>query len=96
MRDDYCTSFPEVIEGIEIGQSCCRKHDNEVGRAGTYNPVTPHINFYKCLKEKGISFGMRSLITFGGTIFTVYKQPWLWYNKYKWRKRSDWNGIIKG
>lgn len=95
MRDDYCTAFPEKVEGIEIGQTCCRQHDNQVGRAGTYNPITPHINFYKCLKNSGVSIPLTILITFGGTVFSIYKYPWLAYNKYKWRKREDWDGIIK-
>lgn len=84
---DYCSCFPEKIEGIFIGL-CCKKHDNEVGQAGTYNPVRPHINFYKCLKSKGVSLKWRSLITFGGAFFSWIKQPWLWYKIYKYRKKG--------
>ena len=92
---DYCSSFPETIQGIEIGQTCCKKHDNEVGRAGTYNPITPHINFYRCLRKQGVSLPWTIIITFGGTIFSLYKYPLLAYKKYKWRSRKDYDGIIK-
>jgi len=95
MNKDYCTAFPDTWEGIEIGQTCCKKHDNEVGEAGTYNPVTPHINFYNCLKSRGISFWSRVMITFGGTFFTLIKLPYLYYKKYKYRHSENYNGIIK-
>ena len=96
MRKDYCSGFPEQIGGVEIGQTCCRQHDNEVGQAGTYNPITPHTNFFQCLRKRGVSLFMSCIITLGGAVFTWYKQPWLWYKKYKWRHRPDWDGVIKG
>jgi hypothetical protein len=94
-KKDYCSVFYEEVEGIEIGQTCCKKHDNEVGEAGTYNPITPHINFYKCLKDKGVSLYLTILITIGGTIFSIYKYPLLCYKKYLYRKNKNYDGIIK-
>ena len=47
----YCCCFTEMFLGHYIGL-CCKKHDNNVGQAGTYNPITPHILFFKCLKRK--------------------------------------------
>ena len=89
MRDDYCTAFPDKVEGIEIGQTCCKKHDNMVGERGTYNPFTPHIEFYKCLRGQGISLPMRSLITFGGWFFSWIKYPYFVYKIYMYRKAYD-------
>lgn len=88
MKNDYCTAFPDTIEGIEIGQTCCKKHDNMVGQAGTYNPFTPHIAFFKCLRNNGISMHMSIIITFGGTFFSWIKYPWLAYTIYKYRKAN--------
>lgn len=82
---DYCTCFPEDIAGIYIGD-CCKKHDNEVGEKGTYNPITPHINFYNNLKEKNVPLHWCVIITLGGTIFTWVRQPIFWYKIYKYRK----------
>ena len=84
-KTKYCSCFPEVWEGIAI-TNCCKKHDNEVGQAGTYNPITPHIHFFKCLREKEISLASAVMIAFGGALFSWVKQPWLWYKKYKYRK----------
>jgi len=96
MKKDYCSHFPETWEDIEIGQSCCKRHDNEVGQAGTYNPITPHINFFKCLRNKGISLPSTIMITFGGTLFSFIKLPYLYHKKYKYRHSPNWDGIIKG
>ena len=84
---DYCSSFPEDIRGKEIGQSCCKYHDQDVGQAGTYNPITPHIKFYKCLKTQGVNLWMRSLITAGGTFFSWVKYPYFAYRIYKYRQK---------
>ena len=84
-KKDYCSYFPEEIEGIEIGQNCCKKHDNEIGEKGTLNPFTPHINFYKCLRGRGVSKKMSLLITAGGIFFTLIKSPWLYYTKFRYR-----------
>ena len=86
-KTDYCSGFPEVWEGIVIA-ACCKKHDNEVGQAGTYNPITPHIHFFKCLRGKGISLASTIMITFGGAFFSWLKQPWFWYKIYKYRKNK--------
>lgn len=85
MKKDYFSYFPDTFKGIDISE-CCKHHDNEVGMRGTYNPVTPHINFYKCLKGKGISFLWRCIITFGGAFFSTLEMPYLYYKKYKYRK----------
>jgi len=88
MKKDYCSSFPEEIEGIKIGQTCCKKHDNEVGEKGNYNPITPHINFYNCLRGRGVSLKWTIIITFGGTIFSLIKYPLFVYKKYNYRKQK--------
>lgn len=85
MKKDYCSYFPDIFKKVYIGD-CCKKHDNEVGMRGTYNPITPHTNFYNCLKRKGIGFIWRSIITLGGVIGTLIKSPYLYYKKYKYRK----------
>ncbi len=82
---DYCSSFSENIRGIYIG-GCCKKHDNDVGQTGTYNPITPHIVFYRCLKELEVNFALRSIITFGGTIGSLVRYPYFAYKKYRYRK----------
>ncbi len=86
-KRDYCSGVSDSIQNIYVGD-CCKLHDNMVGQAGTYNPVTPHIAFYKCLKAKGLSFGWVALYTLGGTIFSLYKYPYLAYKKYKYRKEN--------
>ena len=84
---DYCSGSPESINGIDLSK-CCKLHDNMVGEAGTYNPITPHIEFYKCLKNTGIGLGYVWLYTIGGAVFSLYKYPYLAYKKYKWRKNN--------
>ena len=85
MMKDYCSSSPESIDGIDLS-TCCKLHDNMVGEAGTYNPVTPHIAFYKCLKETGVGYGYVLLYTVFGTLFSMYKYPYLAYKKYLYRR----------
>jgi len=82
---DYCSCFPERIQGIFIGD-ICKLHDNEVGEKGTYNPISPAINLYKRLKERKISLFFCLLITFGGTLMTYIKYPYFAYKIYKYRK----------
>ena len=52
---------------------------------GTYNPITPHIAFYKCLKNVGVGLFWRSIITLGGTILGLIIYPYAAYAKYKYR-----------
>lgn len=87
VQKSYCCCFTEVFLGCYIGQ-CCRKHDNHVGQAGTYNPITPHIAFYKCLKKQKVPFGWRMGMVFGGVVGAWFKQPLLWYKIYKYRKKQ--------
>ena len=84
---DYCSSSPESIDGIDLSK-CCKKHDNMVGEAGTYNPFTPHIAFYKCLKDTGISYGYVLLYTVFGTLFSWVKYPHFAYRQYLYRKNK--------
>jgi len=81
----YCCCFTEIFLGHYIGL-CCKKHDNTVGQAGTYNPITPHIVFYKCLKRQNIPFGWRAGMIFGAVVGSWIKQPYLWYKIHKYRK----------
>ena len=60
-----------------------------VGEKGTYNPITPHIEFFKCLKKTGLGMELVLLYTFFGTLFSIYKYPYFAYKKYKWRKKND-------
>lgn len=83
-KKDYCTCFFEEWEGIDISPFC-RNHDNNVGEKGTYNPFTPHIQFYKDLRDGGISIYSRVPIVFMATIFTWIRQPYFWYRIYKYR-----------
>ena len=85
MKKDYCSCFPEYIEGIYIG-SVCKWHDNNVGMRGTYNPFVPHIKFYFHLRDKGVSKKWSFAIALGGAILSWVKQPWLWYKIYRYRK----------
>lgn len=55
-----------------------------VGQAGTYNPITPHMEFYKCLRDR-VSLGWSVLYTIGGAFGSWWKQPYLWYKIYKYR-----------
>ena len=95
MRDDYCSGVPEKFQGVKVGQTCCRAHDNAVGQAGRYNPITPHIDFFKCLKKSGIGLWLVIILTIGGALFTWWKQPYLWYKKWNYRNQENWDGIIK-
>ncbi len=81
----YCTCFPEDIEGLYIG-SICRNHDQAIGMRGTYNPLTPHIQFYKDLESVGVSLKWRLLITLGGTLFSWVKYPYFAYKIYSYRR----------
>ena len=85
-KRDYCTCFPEYIENIYIG-NCCRRHDNQVGEAGTFNPVTPHIDFYNDLRALGVSKKWSVIITLGGTVFSLVKYPYFVYKKIKYRRK---------
>jgi hypothetical protein len=87
MNKDYCTCFPEKILNIYIGD-ICKAHDNDVGEAGTYNPITPHVRFFNSLKERKIPFLWCITIAFGGAVLTWIKQPYFWYKIYKYRKKS--------
>ena len=84
---DYCSGSPDIIDGEFIGD-CCKLHDNAVGQAGTYNPVTPHIAFYSCLRAKGVHFGYVIVYTLLGTLFSLLKYPHLSYTRYQWRKKK--------
>lgn len=85
---DYCSYFPEEVQNQEIGQTCCKQHDNDVGEAGTYNPVTPHIKFYKCLRSRNVTCTWATIITIGGTIGSWIKYPYFVYTIYKYRKEE--------
>jgi len=62
-------------------------HDQSVGQAGTYNPIIPHIDFYKCLRGR-VSLGWTVLYTFGATFGSIWKYPYLAYRKYQYRKEN--------
>ncbi len=81
----YCCCFTEIFLGYYIGL-CCKKHDNEVGQAGTYNPIAPHIMFFKCLRGQNIPLGWSMGTTLAGVLGSWMKQPYLWYKIYKYRK----------
>jgi hypothetical protein len=85
IKIDYCSCFPEKISGIFIG-NCCQNHDNAVGEKGTYNPIAPHIEFNKCLKNKKVPTLWRYLIVSGGALLSWIKYPHLAYKIYKYRK----------
>ncbi len=87
MKKDYCTLFPETFRGIDISP-CCKKHDNEVGEKGTYSPLTPHIAFYRCLKEKGLSFGWSFAIALAGGLMSSVKYPYFAYKKWVYRREE--------
>lgn len=82
---DYCSGVTDDPLGIAIN-SCCHKHDNMVGQAGTYNPITPHIEFYKCLKNTELPTYLVLVYTFGGFLFSIWKYPYLVVKKYLYRK----------
>ena len=58
------------------------RHDNQVGE---FNPVTPHIDFYKDLKKLGISTKWCIIITLGGTILSLIKYPYFVIKKIQYR-----------
>lgn len=89
-KKDYCTCFPEYIEGIYIG-SCCKTHDNSVGKKGTYNIFTPHIKFYHNLRYKGVSKKWSLIIALGGAFLTWIRQPYFWYKIWKYRREKAKN-----
>lgn len=62
---DYCSYFPEEVQNQEIGQSCCKQHDHDVTR--TFNLVTPHTKFYRCLRSRNVTWTWAIIITIGGT-----------------------------
>jgi len=81
---DYCSGVSEFIQNIYVGD-CCKAHDNAVGQAGTYNPFTPHIAFYKCLDNR-VKRNLAIFYTIGGTIGSWWKYPYLAIKIYKYRK----------
>lgn len=81
----YCCCFSEIFLNNYIGL-CCKKHDNEVGQAGTYNPIYPHITFFRCLRAQNIPLGWSMGTVFAGILGAWMKQPYLWYKIYKYRK----------
>lgn len=87
MKKDYCTLFPETFRGINISP-CCKEHDNLVGEKGGYNPVTPHIVFYKCLKEKGITKTWSFIIALVGGLASVVRYPYFAYKKWAYRRQK--------
>lgn len=84
---DYCTLVPDYIKGVYVGD-CCKKHDNMVGEKGTYNPFTPHIVFFKCMKSK-VSISYSLLYAVGGTLGSWLKYPYFAYKKYNYRKQNE-------
>ena len=63
---DYCTMFPEYVQGIYIGD-CCKIHDDTCST----------MKFFRCLKSKLSEFvfniEIAFLITVGGTIGCLVK-----------------------
>ena len=78
---DYCSYFPEIWRGKEIGETCCHKHDNDSGSAGSWNFYQHQVDFYKCLKATGMKIKWVIMITAGGVTGVVVKLPWLIYLK---------------
>ena len=80
---DYCSYFPEEVQNQEIGQSCCKHHDHDVTR--TFNLITPHIKFYRCLRSHNITWTLATVIAIGGAILTYIKYPYfairLYFNR---------------
>ena len=98
MKTDYCTASPDKLFGFTT-KFCCKKHDNMVGQAGTYNPITPHISFFVCLFKltvlepknwfmKLIGLVITIIYTVFGAIFSWIKYPWLAYSIYQYRKAN--------
>ena len=88
MAKDYCSYFPEIFKGIEIGNSCCKQHDNDVGERGGFSLITPHTTFFKCLRRKGISLKWCIIITLGGAIMSWIKYPYFVYKKIQYRNKA--------
>lgn len=82
---DYCSGFPEVWRGKEIGETCCKKHDNDSGGRGSWDFYRHMIDFYRCLEATGIGRKYAWMITIGGTIGVIIKMPWLIYLKLRYR-----------
>lgn len=83
MKYDYCSNFPETWRGKAIGETCCKKHDNDSGGAGSWNFYQHQSDFYKCLKATGMSMKWVWMITAGGTMAVIVKMPYLVYLKLK-------------
>jgi len=83
---DYCTLFPEKVQGVFIG-GCCKIHDNEVGERGSHNPLLAVKVFWDCLIKK-VPLWLTVLIVTGGTIVALFKYPYFAYKKYKYRKEK--------
>ena len=81
MKEDWCTGFPEVVQNQEIGQSCCKQHDHDVTR--TFNLITPHTKFYRCLRSRNVTWTWATIITIGGAIGTYVKYPYFAYRLWK-------------
>jgi hypothetical protein len=84
---DYCTMFPEKVQNNEIGESCCKQHDDDV--ALTYNLIKPHTKFYRCLRSRNVTLTWATIITLGGAIGTYIKYPYFAYCIYKKRKINE-------
>ncbi|WP_428737911.1 hypothetical protein [Sulfurimonas sp.] len=82
----YCCCFADVFFGEYVGL-CCKKHDNNVGQAGTYNIVMPHITFFKCLLKHKIPLQWAIPATLSATVGVWLMQPYFWYKIYRYRKK---------
>lgn len=84
---DYCSYFPDVFRKQDIGNSCCKKHDNDSGEKGDFNFIRHQVDFYKCLQSK-LSLKWAVLITIGGTLGVLIKLPWLVFTKVRYRMKG--------
>ena len=86
MKKDYCSAFPEKVNGIDISE-CCKQHDDDCTEGSGKSFKQTYADFYKCLKDR-VGRGWAFAITFGGTLGCAVRYPVLAYKMSKIKRKN--------
>ncbi|EAU40150.1 hypothetical protein FP2506_11357 [Fulvimarina pelagi HTCC2506] len=77
---DYCTLWPDRLFGVEIGEACCKPHDEAYDAGGSLvDFVASNVDLGACVAALGLSaWGV--LMAIGTTLF-----GWIFF---RWRRKG--------
>lgn len=50
---DYCSAWPDSIDGVNYGQDCCRDHDEAYMTGGIVRKFVSDYRLMRCVWRKG-------------------------------------------